>query len=470
MTISPPDVLLGARTPRYRSVPPAATTAGREACDLIASAGQPLDGWQCDTLDGGLGERPDGRWATSEVAMIVARQNGKGGILEAKTLHSLYLTPTKLILFSAHEFKTARRMFLRIRGLISGCHDLSRRVKTIRTSHGEEGVELLDGSELCFVARSRGSGRGFDPQEIVLDEAYALTDEQMAAMMPSVSAQKNPQLWYASSHPPPSAEVLRRICRRGRAGSSSMAYFEWSADPDCESDDERALAEANPALGIRISAESAERERGSMSDEDYRRERLGIVQLDDNVDRVFGPGAWDAVADPESRIERRYGFAVDVPPTRRSTAIAVAGIRADGLTHVEIVQVGQGTKWAAKRIKDLLDKWGGEIALDPHAPAGGLIPDLAELGIEPRLINGGEFGRACGWMYDQVTGELIRHLGQPELDSAVSGAVPKDTGDGAYRWSRTKSTVDISPLCAATIAAWIVAGEPGEYNVLESIW
>src|SRR5690554_3371130 len=162
-------------SPRFKSVPPAVTSAGQEAIELLEAANRPPDRWQAQALVDIMGEREDGRWAASEAALIVPRQNGKGDVLLGKALHSMFLSPAKLILWSAHEFKTAREMFLRVQETIDGCDALRRLVRRVRTSHGEEGIELNDDTRLGFVARSRGSGRGFSPDELLLDEAFALT-------------------------------------------------------------------------------------------------------------------------------------------------------------------------------------------------------------------------------------------------------------------------------------------------------
>jgi hypothetical protein len=47
----------------------------------------------------------------------------------------------------------------------------------------------------------------------------------------------------------------------------------------------------------------------------------------------------------------------------------------------------------------------------------------------------------------------LRHIGQPELASALTGAVRRPVGD-AFAWSRRSSGVDISPLVACTLALW----------------
>src|SRR5690606_10070246 len=154
---------------------------------------------------------------------------------------------------------------------------LSKRVKRVRTSHGEEGIELKNGARLRFVARSTGSGRGFSGDCVILDEAYNLASEGMSALLPTLSARPNPQIWYTSSAGMTSSEQLRKVRERGIAGSSRrLAYFEWSAPADADLDDREAWAQANPALGIRITEEFVESEREAMDDLGFSRERLGI--------------------------------------------------------------------------------------------------------------------------------------------------------------------------------------------------
>lgn len=224
-------VLLGSQTPTYRLAPAEWSPAGQEAIELAASAGLILDPWQQDVLHGGLAEEPDptwpghSRWVCNEVGLIVPRQNGKGGILEALELAGLFLFEDDLILHSAHEFKTAAEAFRRILFLIQNTPDLDKEVDRVRTSHGDEGIELKTGQRLRFVARSTGSGRGFTGSRIILDEAYNLSAANMSALLPTMAAVRNPQLWYTSSAPLPRQEsdTLRRLCKRGRDGAREAA-------------------------------------------------------------------------------------------------------------------------------------------------------------------------------------------------------------------------------------------------------
>ena len=224
--------LIGWQRPRHLWVPPAATSAGPEVVELAQGAGLDLDPWQGFILDGSLGETAAGYWVCFEVAEIVPRQNGKGGVIEARELGGLFLFNEELILHSAHEFKTAQEAFRRIRFLIENTPDLEKRVLRISTSHGDEGIELKSlptiiagagarftrvgkAPRLRFVARTGGSGRGFSGDCVILDEAFNLPSQVITALMPTLSARRNPQLWYASSpvnqEEHPHGHVLARI-------------------------------------------------------------------------------------------------------------------------------------------------------------------------------------------------------------------------------------------------------------------
>jgi hypothetical protein len=74
----------GWQEPPIQTAPPSVSSAGQEAIDLAAKAGLKLDPWQQHVLRVGMGEAPDGSWSAFEVAVNVPRQNGKGGIIEAR--------------------------------------------------------------------------------------------------------------------------------------------------------------------------------------------------------------------------------------------------------------------------------------------------------------------------------------------------------------------------------------------------
>lgn len=481
-----PGVLQGSQDPRIVWVPPAdRSDTGAEAVGLAADVGLHLDPWEAFVLERSLDERGN-RWAAFEVALLVSRQNGKGAILEARELAGLFLLDEQLILHSAHEYKTAAEGFRRVLGLIEGSDMLRRRVRQVRTSHGEEGLELLSGARLRFIARSTGSGRGFSGDCVILDEAQNLPDAAVEALMPTMSARPNPQLWYTFTAPDKDlapCDHVARVRRRARKGGDpGLFYAEWSIDPHtefcahaCRDHDDpasvMAWARANPGLGIRISVEHVAREFASMGAAGFARERLGVGNwpMDAAGWQVISEDHWTAAADPASQVGDPVCFAADVTPDRGWGSIAVAGRRADGLLHVEVTDHRPKTSWMVPRILELQERWRPRaVVIDAAGPAGSLVAPLEEAGFvsigatadppdgRKALVKptARDAAQACGAFYDLVTdAKALRHLDQPELAVALAGATKRPLGD-AWAWDRKGVGIDLSPLVAVTLAAW----------------
>lgn len=454
--VTAPTALMGAQTPRFNTGPSYDNSPGKEAIELCALAGLNLYPWQRLVLEDSLGEVQTAsgkKWSAFEVGLIVPRQNGKGSVLEARELFGLFLEPReKLILHSAHEFKTASEAFLRVKSLIDSSDWLTRKVSRMRTSHGEEGIELLDGSRLRFVARSTGSGRGFTADCLILDEAYNLGASEMAALLPTLGARPNPQVWYTSSAGMVQSDQLRQVRVRGRRGGAGrLRYFEWSCPEDCDLDDPLNWAEANPTMGYRIGQDFIASERHALPDDAFARERLGIW-AEDNQQTVIDLRIWAQCADANSRPVDQVAFAIDAKPDRSAAAIGSAGRREDGKLHTKIVDHRPGLGWVVDRIAALNERYKPvAILIDPAGPAGSLIADLAEVGIEPQLISAREMGQACGAFHTDVLNDQLRHADQETLTSALRQATTRNLGD-AWAWDRRRGHGDICPLVAATLA------------------
>lgn len=415
----------------------------------------PLDPWQADVVLAGMGRDRAGRWAADTVAEIVPRQNGKTPPLFARLLWGVEHGEKKAI-WSAHQFKTARESFLLLVGLCD--HDRLRHLEPKPTfGAGNEAVVFMDaGHAVQFVARSRTSGRGFGSDLIVLDEAFSLNDAQMASLIPAMSAREAPQAWWASSAPLEDSDVLRRLCIAGRGGSDGLCYLEWSASEDDDPGEPETWAKANPALGRRITERFTITERGQLSEDDFARERLGIWREDEGQ-TVFPPGAWAACGDPQarSRKSRARGLAIDVSPDRERASLGAAGITANGRTLIEVIKCDARTDWIMAMARDLALKADVPVVIDRGGQAASFIPLLEDAGV--RIIGTGpsEMVAACGLVYDQVVEGKLVHLEQPELIAAVEGAKQRDLGDG-WAWHRRRSSVDITPLVACSLAAWSV--------------
>jgi hypothetical protein len=306
---------------------------------------------------------------------------------------------------------------------------------------------------------------------VILDEAYNLGDEAMAALLPTLSARPNPQIWYTSTAGLPSSVQLGAVRRRALAGeAASLAFFEWSVDPDAyDAADPGCWAQANPGLGIRITPEYIEKERAALAPAEFARERLGVgdYPLGGAAWQRISEMAWTACLDPSSRVTDPVALGFSVAPDSSGAAIAVAGRRADGLGHGELVEPPRaGTSWLVGRLCELAEA---------HRPCvlvmngGGAAPEfekeLVERGfstkpgpVERRLQITGmrEYAQACGaWVEDVKNGRWRflpqAHAGREPLTAAVAGAGTRPLAD-AWAWSWKDSAADIGPLEAMTLA------------------
>lgn len=449
--------------------PPAVTSSGPEAVELAASVGLLLDPWESYAVGVILAERNDGRWSAFEAALLVARQNGKGAIFEVIELAALFLLGERLILHSAHEFKTSQEAFLRIKTLIDGSDDLRRRVARIRTSHGEEGIELVTGQRLRFVARSRSSGRGFTVDRLMCDESQELPRAAMGALLPTMSALPNPQVVYALTVPSPKndSEHIESVRDRGRRGGDpTLAWLEWSPKPTgpddsydkVDLDDRRNWTAGNPALGYRMTDETIARERGALGDEQFAAERLSVWP-GSTSSTVIKMARWAVLAGREPDRPTPVAFAVAVSPDRKWSTIAMAGQRGDGHRQIQIVQTGRGSAWVPARVDELVREWNPvTVALNPASPAGALIIELGQRKVPVMSLTGRDVGQACGMFVDEVEAATIHHVDQPVLTIALAATKKKFVGR-LWEWAPKDST-DIAPLEAATFALFGLVSQP----------
>jgi phage terminase large subunit-like protein len=427
-----------------------------DVSDLAKAYGLFLDPWQETVLQGAMGERSDGQWATPRVGVSVSRQNGKGAIIEARELAGLLLFNEKTIVHSAHNQATARIGFDRIAQYFQNYDDLSKRVRQVGTATNREYIQLKSGAILRFLARSKGSGRGFSADCLIMDEAQILADTAWAAILPTVSAMSNPQIWLFGTPPTPldNGEVFARFRAGGlERKDSRLCWVEWSCPADVDPDDPAAWAQANPALGIRLQRETILDERNAMDHATFARERLGVWG-EASSQRVIGADSWAACADPTSILPATLSIGVDVNPERTRATVAAVGRRADGAFHVELGATREGVAWIVPWIEERVARNDVRaVVVDAYSPAASIIDDLRQRKIAVTAIPVGEVTRAAGSFYDAVHERTLRHVDDPTLNYAVGAGRRRRVGD-AWAWSRANTSADITPLVASTFALW----------------
>jgi hypothetical protein len=482
----------------------------------MVRAGMPLDQWQADAVRLLLAYRSDGTHACFEYAEWVPRQNGKGGILEARVLAGFLLLGEPLIMWSAHEYKTSMEAFRRLKWLLIA---LGRAINEtlievdgvlikVSNTNGEEGFERLDnGQRVRFVARSKSSGRGFSGDLVIIDECFAYTTEQQDALMPTMGARQNPQIIYTSTPPlrgdtagpmfalrERAEAILRASITESEeaamelAAAEGLGYRDWGHGPDpgrlnladpavspwadldqldtIDLDDREIWAAANPAVGIRKRLDRIAKFRRSMSTLGFAREELGIWprQIGGRGGSI-NPQKWERLADPDSKRTGGVVLGVDIATQRDYAAISIYGLRADELGHLQLVDYRPGTLWLAGRIAE----WKATLGDDLIAVAMGrgtyasLKADLEQLGItvpeKPDEPERGDLVVIAGPDMAAACGHIL-----DDVRNGVLRHVPEQALTAAalsvravptrdtVAWSRKDPDAEPSPLVSASVA------------------
>lgn len=473
------EALNGVQEPRVEHVPPASTTVdAADAVELAASYGLTPDPWQERVLRGWLGRRGDGKWSSPRCGLAVPRQNGKNALLEIRELFGMIMLGETFV-HSAHEVKTARKAFKRLQFFFgrekndpdANFPELNALVAEIRNANGQEAIVLLNGGSVEFVARSKGSGRGFTVDVIVLDEAQELSDDALAALMPTRSAapSRNPQMIFTGTPPAPNmnGEVFTRTRTGGvRGDDARLCWHEWSCEgePDPKDDtkhlpvdiaDRGNWAKANPALGDRLDIETIEDELAQMDEDKFGRERLGIWDDAATGDSGISKAQWQRLEDPTSTALSASVFSVAVALDRSWSSIGMAGPREDGLTHLEMVDRRRGTGWVVDRCVELNERWApAGWVVDGVGPGSSLITAMENAGLNVITASTADVARAYSQMVDGTRDSSYRHGPQEEVDTAVEGARKRPIGDGGHTFGRRASDVELSPLECLQLANW----------------
>lgn len=366
-------------------------------------------------------------------------------------------------LHTAHEVKTARKAFLRLASFFENERqfpELAALVKDIRKTNGQEAIILTNGGSCEFIARSKGSGRGFTVDVLVCDEAQDLADEELAALLPTISASPsgNPQVVLTGTPPQVGRGLpFRRVRADGEAQRDARLAWTDFGPPDGplpDVDDREAWVAHNPAEGIRISLAEMERERKLMSAEMFAAERLGYWgdPNADQEDTLFGDSWGDCAAPGEAPSPNSIGVAVSIDRAWSS----IGGANVDGDQPIVFnIQRTRGTSWVVARAIELATEHDCPIVVDGHGPAADLVDDLQEAAPSRVIVTStSDVMDACASFLDAVVEtHALAHLDQPDLNEAADAAVPRQVGD-RFAWGRKQSAGDISALEAATLALW----------------
>ncbi|MFN0030292.1 MAG: terminase large subunit domain-containing protein [Acidimicrobiales bacterium] len=459
MPMTPPTNGLEACPPRWATARnPDRLTYGGKVADIAEALGTPLMPWQRYVADVALEVDPTtGLLAYRTVVLTVPRQTGKTALLLAVWLHRAIAWPNQQIAWTMQSAKDAREKWEDSHVPTLEASRLWPLVKTVRRSNGSEAIIFKNGSIQRLMASTISSGHGKELDLGIVDEAFAQSDDRLEqAMRPAMRTRAQPQMWIVSTAGDPSSTWFHGWVDAGRAHAesdlpTSLAHFEWSAPDDADPGDPAVWRGCIPALGYTITQPViADEYRAATATEDglalFRRSSLN-QRTSQRADPPIPLDLWDACQADADRPPDGLTWAVDVSPNQASAAIAVTWRRPDGVPQVQLVDYRPGVAWLAARVSHLRSTWGGTWLLDARGASGSQAA-----GWPGEIVTPANARRACVELEAAIHARQLGHFAQPELRAALEGAVKRPQDDGGWSWARQRTTVDICPLVAITLA------------------
>lgn len=493
--------------PAHLWVPPRLGSWGDEIVDWNRAMGVPIDPEQARDIDAHASYGPGGKWVALEAVEIEGRQNGKtSNVVLPMTLADLWLFPGRhadpdRVIWTAHLMKTALDTFKSIKRLIEANPEMSSRVKAIRESKTDQGIDFMNGWTLDLMARTGGGGRGLTKcKALIFDEALFLLVSAMGALMPTMRTHPNPQVRYASSAGKPESDHLRSLMKRGRAGGDpTMSYAEYRADggwdtPGCAAgrrcthligvegctlDDERQWMKGNHAIrrgrmGLPfLRAEQRALRQTPEGVLEAGRELLGWEESgDDPASHPISVDAWNVRAVDDVETSGVPAFFISVAPFGGSAAIGVAAVGPGGGPHVALAGYRGGVDWVLGRCEELKEAHhGAKFAASTTGGFRVLEHEFRAANLDVDLWTEQEMAAACGHTGRLVDEGAFTHDGDRLVSDAVGVAVKKDVGTALWVLTRKGAAggVDLEPIYAEIGALWLLEKQTrSSYDLLDS--
>lgn len=483
-------MLVGSQVARFNTAPAPrgySVKHATAALQLAEGYGLTADPWQGEIVRAWLRTTRLDMWCASTWGTSVPRQNGKNGALEIVELYMMVELNLK-ILHTSHLLGSARKAFKRLMYFfgtkVNDPHakfpELNALVLEIRKTNGQEAIELIDGGLIELGARTGGAGRGSSFDVLVVDEAQEYEEDEQEALKPTISAAPSGDPVTIFMGTPPRdlserGEPFVRVRNSAVTGANKRsAWVEHSAPGDVDEMDEPTLkafvsdrrnwAEANPALGRRVTPETVESELFEFSPRSFARERLNMWPTPRESGKLaFSPKKWGerAVnAVPDDVKIAAIGIDMNVEQTKVS--VSISAFNGAEKVHLELIADApfdvDGTAtlvdWIWEKAKRKVP-----VVMDAFSPARDILEvPLKRRGLLVYILDAREFTQACALLLRAVEVEgSITHLDDPDqerLDESVKHAVkePIKNRPGSFRWNRDSLDADLGPVMSVTCA------------------
>ena len=430
-------------------------------------------------ITGSLGVSWKFRYRT--ILFLISRQNGKTVLSEVLASFFMNVLGAESVFGTSLSLDKAEEVWEAVVKDQEDIPELHEDVERVSRVNGNKRLILTDNRQYKVGAPTRRAGRGDSNDLVMLDEIREHRDwETWSAAAASTNAKPNGLIVCFSNAGDPDSIVLRQLRSKAIAvidgttaldlggddiDGSEIGLFEWSSPDGAKTNDEMALAQANPALGYgKLTMRALMANRSTFPENKFRSECM-CQQVETILPAPFPDGAWDGGIDKESFIaaDSELFYGIDMSADRRWTSIGVCGLREDGNWHIEVIARRIGCDWAEGWFRQRAVRGDMNLCFQGRgAPVTGFAEQLCTIpGVKRIAIEGNDLTGGWGRFWDAIAvsapeenrgGARIFHLPQPVMDGAAKTMQLRNIGGGVQLPDRTKSPDDISSLYACIMA------------------
>jgi hypothetical protein len=452
--------LKGQDSPRIAPPTPLLTEAADYRA-FAASVGINLYPWQERAAKYLTAKASTGKWLYREVAVIVARQNGKTKLLVPLIMQRL-LAGQK-VMHTAQNAKLPREVHEEVATLLQEHfpNDLPKK-RAISYAVGHEEIRLIGGGKYRIVAPTKGGARGPSNDLVIVDELREMEDHGfIGAAKPTLTVSKKPQMVYLSNAGTEDSAVLNALKARSET-DPVLAYLEWSASPGRAADDIQGWAEANPTLGHDPAIlETLETE--------YRTNMIaGTLAIFETEhlcrwvttmrERLIDEYAWVLCRVASLGKPVRPVLAVSMDPKGQRAAVAMAWREGDGVALKLLMNVTGNpvdTDALGTEVKALASRIGAKlVGFDPLTDA-----ELVKYLKKTEPIAGQKYANASAQFVNLVSAGRLRWAEAGPITDDLTWTSRKPNGEaGSYHAVRALDDRPIPASLAAIRAVWLASG------------
>jgi hypothetical protein len=327
-----------------------------------------------------------------------------------------------------------------------------------RRSAGTEHTAWPNGSMLRVFAPDGDKIHGNDADLVVVDEAWRIPTshgEQLAgAADPAGLRRPHYSMWVVStvgSQPVgwlydlmqnPDADVLHYGCPADVDPFDPDAWPTWH--PGYEDPDPAFRRQLTEVLTVQAR---------DLPESEFRRAYANQWPTTSTAGRIT-PTVWEQLQGDVGDRGDLLHVAFDTSWDRSMSTVVASWMGEDDRARVEVVANRPGVTWLVRYLADVWERLGARPHVDSGSPARDVTRALQNSGIPVVELSTGDYAAACARFTTAALNQQLLVRPDPVLDVAVAAGERRNIGD-RWVWDRRRA-LDLSPLTAATVAAWPV--------------